>query len=517
MKTGYCHALGTQIFDPEGRPIVFRGVGIGGWLLIEGYMINSYGTIDRPRRLQAHIAHTVDAVYAEQFMKTWRQRFFTAEDVRFIAEQGFNMIRIALDYQVFFTPSETASSLEVIDGAFNLLDTVIQWCKTAGVYVILDLHAAPGGQTGTNIDNSMADHPDLFTHALYQDQTVFIWETLARRYRDEPIIAAYDLLNEPLPSWFSRYNNQLMPLYERIINAIRALDSHHMITLEGLHWSTDWSCFERLMDDNILLQFHKYWNAPDQESIKTYLADGERHGAPIMMGEGGENNLAWLTAAFKLYTQNAVSFVFWAYKKMTAHNALMSFSEPDNWAAFLEGSLSEVASKAVLEALLENIRFERCQAQEDVAQALLHRVPFTCPAYAYDFYGEGVSFGRLKHRSSSLRRGDGLTIFDAKGHLVEPVFNHMKGEDPSPEQTLYLWLKPGEWVTYTFHLERTAAPARIHIESIGPLHAKVSINDIPHTHHAGQLSCLTAQQQNILRIEAIEPIVLANIVFRLDR
>ncbi len=75
----------------------------------------------------------------------------------------------------------------------QLLDNIISKCNELEIYVVLDLHAAPGGQTGTNIDNSYNNQPELFTSELYQLQLCYIWKTLAERYKDEIFVAAFDL------------------------------------------------------------------------------------------------------------------------------------------------------------------------------------------------------------------------------------------------------------------------------------------------------------------------------------
>ena len=121
----------------------------------------------------------------------------------------------------------------------------------------------------------------------------------------EPAVAGYDLLNEPLPDWFSIYNHMVVPLYRKIIDEIRRVDNQHLIILEGIHWATNWDIFnefeDKPIDDNIMLQFHKYWSSPDEESLEQYINLGKKLNLPIFMGEGGENNLDWYTGLFPMY------------------------------------------------------------------------------------------------------------------------------------------------------------------------------------------------------------------------
>ena len=165
----------------------------------------------------------------------------------------FSSVRhVITSYSIHYTKLYEESSI-------RLIDQFIEWCKQYKLYVILDLHGAPGGQTGTNIDDCENDQPELFIQESYRRQTVQLWRELADRYKDEWIVGGYDLLNEPLPNFFNQYNDMLMPLYQEITAVIREVDQKHLIILEGAHWATDWSVFTEMFDRNILLQFHKYW------------------------------------------------------------------------------------------------------------------------------------------------------------------------------------------------------------------------------------------------------------------
>lgn len=501
-KPGFCRAVGEEVYDIHNQPIVFNGVGIGAWLLIEGYMIESRGPIERPRRFEAHLHQMVGKSKTKQFLAQWRRDFFTPHDVAYLAENGFNMIRIAIDYEVFFEPSETNTTLKMIEENFMLLEDILTACETHHVYVMLDLHAAPGGQTGANIDNSRHDLPELFIHSLYQDQTVFVWETFASRYADRSIIAAYDLLNEPLPEWFHAYNHQLMPFYERLINAIRAVDPHHMITLEGLHWSTDWSCFKTFTDDNLLLQFHKYWSAPDQESIQPFLDGRKQHRFPIIMGEGGENNLPWISAAFKLYAQKNISTVFWTYKKMNATNSIKSFAKPPHWEAFLEGTLNKKESEEVLDILLDNITYQKTTSLKETISAIHNQNSFTLWSHSYDTYGQGVSYGVHQPHQASYRKADGVAIVNAKGDVVTPNFWHQKGESVAENDRLYVRLNAGEWVKYTFHTTSDVRRVLIEAKTLSESSYEIIVNDTLLTKRLNSVFVDQPRRKNELTIRA---------------
>ena len=255
---GFLHTRGEDIVDGAGNTVMLRGVGLGNWMLPEGYMwkFGSYG--DRPRRIEKIVSDMIGPEQAAVFWKEWRAEYVTEKDIARIAALGFNSVRPSLNARLFLSEGDSPQYQEE---GFALLDRLEAECKANYLYLIIDMHAAPGGQTGTNIDDSVDDQPRLFMAQKYQDRQVDLWVKIAMRYKDEPTVAAYDLLNEPLPQRTgadAKYGAQLEPLYKRITAAIRAVDQRHMITVEGSNWAGDWSVFSKPFDNNLVYQFHYY-------------------------------------------------------------------------------------------------------------------------------------------------------------------------------------------------------------------------------------------------------------------
>ena len=123
-------------------------------------MWRSGGTADRPRRIEKIVSDLIGSDKAGRFWKEYRRQYMSEKDIQRIAELGFNSVRPALNASLFLT--EGAEPVYVDEG-FELLDNLIRWCKQNGIYVIIDMHAAPGGQTGQNIDDSANDQPLLFS------------------------------------------------------------------------------------------------------------------------------------------------------------------------------------------------------------------------------------------------------------------------------------------------------------------------------------------------------------------
>ncbi len=270
--------------------VLLRGFGLGGWLLPEGYMWQMEGECDRPRRMERLIETLCGPEYAVSFWQRYQRSYITKADIGWIADQGFNSVRLPINARRLFRFADGKATF--LPDTLVCIDRLIAWCKERDLYVILDMHAAPGGQTGQNIDDSADDQPRLFLERANQDALCAAWELLARRYADEPTVAAYDLLNEPLPDFFSRYNDRLLPLYRRLIARIRAVDPNHMILLEGAHWATDFSVLDDMSRaeaaDNLGLQFHRYWSPPDEESLESYKQAASRLDVPLYLGEAGK-------------------------------------------------------------------------------------------------------------------------------------------------------------------------------------------------------------------------------------
>jgi hypothetical protein len=378
---GYVHAQDGEIVDGDGRPLLLRGVGLGNWLLAEGYMWKFTDPLSSPRRIEARVESLIGPAAAATFWKRFRDTFITEADIARIAELGFDHIRLPINSRIVLDDDGG-----FIEEGFDYIDRAVDWCERHGLWILLDLHGAPGGQTGTNIDDSPNDKPELFMEQRYRDQTVALWTELARRYRDRTAVMGYDLLNEPLPNeWQHVYPAELVQLYKDLTAAIREVDPHHLIMYEGSQWATNWSIFTEVLDPNSVLQFHRYWCAPDRASIAEYLDARDRLGLPIYMGEGGENTPEWIYTATRLYEQHNIGWNFWPWKKLDTRTSPVSAYLPDGWArvADAEDPMDAVAAQTALDAMLDNVELKNCADREDVVNALFGRAPLRIPAWGY--------------------------------------------------------------------------------------------------------------------------------------
>lgn len=472
----FLHTSGQDMVNASGKKIYLKGVGLGNWLLPEGYMWKFGGLGDRPRKIEKLVADLIGNEKAAQFWKSFRQNYITEADIKRIAELGFNSVRPALNSRLFLAEGDNPVYVEE---GFQLIDSLVSWCKKYKLYVIIDMHGAPGGQTGANIDDSPNDIPELFINPGYQDQLVDLWMKIVRRYKDEPVVAAYDLLNEPLPKntgSAEKYKHLLVPLYQRITAEIRKVDRKHMITLEGFDWSNDWSLFDKPFDNNVFYQFHYYcWSRPDNlNSIDQYLKKRKELNTPIWVGETGEkgNTIYWATS--QLFAADNIGFSFWPWKKMDTKNTPYSIKKPANWDLISEYTKKgpkpgSAAAESIFNEFLENIKLSNCDYFEDVCNAILTRIPGKIEAENYGFAGFKHSYFVLDTVSKSR--------FYRKNEPVQIVLDSKVKDQFWSEQSVEL--KQSEWVAYNFEsLENKKYSLIIRVSAaVAPAHLTILINN----------------------------------------
>lgn len=170
---------------------------------------------------------------ARQLALKYYENFITPSDIKLIKKLGANCVRIPLRYKYLCKKDSCRDDID-----FEKLDTLIGKCRKAGLYVILELHSAPGYQNTDSACGS-SDKSILFESGKEgfeaRNATIRFWLQVASHYKDEPTVAAYDLLNRPLSriaDWESRVDT-LNKFYKRLIKAIRTVDERHIIITEA--------------------------------------------------------------------------------------------------------------------------------------------------------------------------------------------------------------------------------------------------------------------------------------------
>lgn len=332
---------GRQIVDATGHPIRLRGVAVGGWMNMENY-INGYpGAEHSLRRTMADVLGREKAAF---FFDRWLDHFFTEDDVAFIKGLGANVVRLALNYRHF---EDDRRPFRYLEAGFERLDRAIAWCARHDVYAILDLHAAPGWQNPDWHSDNRHKHALMWQHPHFQDRLVALWEEFARRYRGNPVIAGYDILNEPETRDLFSPNDWpgINCVYRRVVEAISFIDPDHIIFLEGDTFASRFEGLDAPFADNLVYSTHDYSIAgfgpgPYPGVIRGRYRDhavarqivselrgvtfAREHNVPIWVGEFGAvyngpveerpDRLRALDDQIDAFEQHGIHWTIWTYK-----------------------------------------------------------------------------------------------------------------------------------------------------------------------------------------------------------
>ncbi len=374
---------GPNLITPKGEKFLIRGTNLGNWLNPEGYMFG-FAKTNSARQIDEMFCQLVGPDLTKEFWKRFKDNYITFDDIQFIASTGSNTIRLPFHYKLF-TDEDYMGITSNQDG-FARIDTLIDWCKKADLHIILDMHDAPGGQTGDNIDDSYG-YPWLFESEASQKQYCEIWKAIANRYKNEPTILAYDLLNEPIAPYFTNVeelNSKLENIYKMGAKAIRSVDKNHIIMLGGSQWNRNFKPFkDSKFDDKIMYTCHRYGGEPTANAIKNFIHFRDSVNLPMYMGEIGHNTNEWMSAFCKTMEDNNIGWTFWPYKKIK-NSAFVGIESPVTWdsiIAFSEAPRSTFKEirearpdqkeswKAMLE-FIENSKLKNCVIQKGYIRAI---------------------------------------------------------------------------------------------------------------------------------------------------
>lgn len=240
----YVIVKGENLIKPDGSKLYIVGTNLGNWLNPEGYMFNFKKT-NCEWMINGMICQLAGPDFARAFWQAFTDHYITEDDIAYIASTGANTIRLPFNYKLF-TREDYMGKNDETEG-FRMMDKTIEWCRKYGLHLILDMHDCPGGQTGDNIDNGHG-YPWLFESEASQQLFSNIWRSIAERYKNEPVILGYELMNEPIATMFTKevqakLNAKLEDMYKRATKAIREVDKNHIILLGGSQWNSNFEPF----------------------------------------------------------------------------------------------------------------------------------------------------------------------------------------------------------------------------------------------------------------------------------
>lgn len=378
QKNAFVRVEGKNLVRPDGTQLFIRGTNLGNWLNPEGYMFGFKRT-NSAWMIDLMVREAVGPDFAADFWRDFKNNYVTADDIRFIASQGANTVRLPFNYKLF--TDEDYMGLTAAQDGFARVDSVVKWCRDNGLYLILDMHDCPGGQTGDNIDDGYG-YPWLLESEQSQRLFCDVWRRIAGHYRNEPVILGYELMNEPVAHYFdnkAELNAKLEPLYRRATAAIREVDRNHVILLGGAQWNSIFDMFaDWTFDNNLMYTCHRYGGPATREAIQSFIDFRDKTGLPMYMGEIGHNTDEWQADFVSVMEDANIGYTFWPYKKVDG-SCMNAVVRPEEWDSvivrFAEADRStfedirrarpdQAKAKKLLREFIENIRFVNCKPQE---------------------------------------------------------------------------------------------------------------------------------------------------------
>jgi endoglucanase len=479
---GFLRTRGKQIVNEKNQNVLLRGVGLGGWMLQEGYMlwVNGQGM---QHAIRSRIADLIGETKTQEFYNTWLANHTRKIDIDSMKAWGFNSVRLPMHYNLYTLPVDqepVAGKQTWLNKGFQMTDSLLAWCKANKIYLILDLHAAPGGQgNDLNIADRDPSKPSLWESEANRQKTIALWTKLAERYANEPWIAGYDILNEP--NWGfenpvsdknglnESKNEPLKKLMMDITKAIRRVDKKHIIIIEGNGWGNNYNGILPPWDDNMVLSFHKYWNFNNTEAIQHILDTRNKYNVPVWLGETGENSNVWFTQAVQLLEANNIGWAWWPLKKLGNNNPMQvpSNTDYDKILAYWAGHGPRPSEKEAYDGLMHlaaATKLENTIIKRDVIDALLRQpfsnatIPFTANvinngtvlnAVDYDLGRNGAAYfdtdtADYHISDAAMRGGNRGRVYRNDGVDI--------AADTVTKNYYITHTLPGEWLQYTLQV-----------------------------------------------------------------
>jgi endoglucanase len=329
----WLRTAGSGVVTADGEPVLLRGVGVGGWLNMENFITGFPATEFSHRQA---LRRVLGERRSGLLLGSLLDSFFGPQDAAFIASLGLNCLRIPVNYRHWEDDSWPG---EINPEGFARLDRAVDACAAAGLYTVIDLHAAPGAQNHHWHSDNPFHRPLFWQHRSFQDRAIRLWETIAGRYADRPEVAGYNVLNEPA----DESATALAEFYRRAAKAIRAVDGRHMLFLDGNRYSREFPAFGEPFE-NAVYAVHQYPEpgaadggpypgptagryvdaevvAADFRAMTGYM---RQHGVPVWVGEfgpvygaGAERDAQrreLLSDQIAVYTAAGAHWSLWTYK-----------------------------------------------------------------------------------------------------------------------------------------------------------------------------------------------------------
>ncbi len=335
-KSDYLTAQGRELQNKKGETVYLKGINIGNFFVQEFWMgpCKYTDNVTCQKELEEKLVERFGQEKTDKLIETFQDNFFTEKDFDKIKELGFNSIRLPFWYGTFADAEGNWKK-----DPFKRVDWFVEEAGKRGLYVILDMHGAYGSQNGSDhsgIDGreqKMKASEFFFGEKAEKNQELYyeMWEKLAEHYKGNPVVAGYDLLNEPYCTY--RYNSGksddelhklVWDIYDKAYDKIRKIDPDHVIIMEATWDSWDLPNPKDYDWTNVMYEYHNYEYSNYDNENNAQIQSMERkinnvdignYDVPNYMGEFNYfNNMDAWVEGLKLLDENGFNWSIWSYK-----------------------------------------------------------------------------------------------------------------------------------------------------------------------------------------------------------
>lgn len=375
---------GADLVDPTGKTVVLKGANLGNWNVIEFWMLGVAGNPGVPGdqfRLEELLTKRFGESEKDRLMEIYRASWIQERDFAELKKFKFNFVRLPMNYR---SMEDDRHPMQLKPNAFKWIDRAIDLAEANGMYVLLDMHGAQGGQspydhTGHSEQNHLKDSPED------QKRLAWLWGKLAARYRNRSAVMGYDLFNEP----YGMPKPTQVSVFKHAYAEARKYDPDKLIYAHG-----NYDDFDHYGDPkangwhNVGFQMHYYpglfgggnptvkTHLKHLESLKSVAARVKKLNVPFLIGEmnvvfdaaGGAD---MMRKTFDTHTSFGWQTTMWSYKVLTKEGGLGGGS----WGAVTNAEPLpkinfEQDSKSAIEQFFQRFATQKLLVNEPLRNAL---------------------------------------------------------------------------------------------------------------------------------------------------
>ncbi|MBQ4625901.1 MAG: cellulase family glycosylhydrolase [Clostridia bacterium] len=306
----FIRAENGEFVSECGEKVVFRGINLNDDIMnFEKYDL---APDSNNQQIFASLESRFGRYGARELMKKHYASFISDADLKKIQKLGANCVRVPLQYKLLCRKDNCKGDID-----FDKLDGIVEKCRKLGIYVIFDLHCAPGAQ---NRDSAFAEGEEssFFKSGKEgfeaRNAAIRLWTQVAAHFCDEPAVAAYDLLNRPLNKMPQPPESIdiLHKFYRRALKAIRTVDARHTVIMQAAYGIETLPDAEKLGGENVAFGLYSHFHTTFETDALMNAINEKKGAIPFIICKvRAEENIDYSLTAFN---GNNISWLFGDYK-----------------------------------------------------------------------------------------------------------------------------------------------------------------------------------------------------------